>query len=139
MSENNNKKIKGSAIVGEEGEFIFTPYKVCTDDEKSMKMIAVFGVLVLWKTKNAYSIRVKIPFESVPNMSKIATDLLQCITYIKKNTKTVKKTPKTDGNGTKTELKTPKKKKKNRNVGRKLRLKPVSNAEEAAFLRCLKR
>ena len=51
MSENNNKKIKGSAIVGEEGEFIFTPYKVCTDDEKSMKMVAVFGILVLWKTK----------------------------------------------------------------------------------------
>lgn len=80
-----NKRVKGSAIVSEEGDFIFTPYGTHSEEEKSMKIVAIEGEMTLWKTKNCYSMRLKIPFNRVPNLAKAAELMMRCFAHIKKD------------------------------------------------------
>ena len=77
--------MKGSAIVSEDGDFIFTPYATHSEDEKTLKCIAIEGDCTLWKAKNHYSIRVKIPFKRIPTLAKVAQMMMKCFLTLKKD------------------------------------------------------
>ena len=79
------KRVKGSAIVSEDGDFIFTPYATHSEDEKTLKCIAIEGDCTLWKAKNHYSIRVKIPFRRLPTLPRVAEMILRVFQTMRKD------------------------------------------------------
>jgi hypothetical protein len=79
------KRVKGSAIVSEDGDFIFTPYGTHSEDEKTLKCIAIEGDCTLWKAKNHYSIRVKIPFRRLPSLPRVAEMILRVFQFMRKD------------------------------------------------------
>ena len=79
------KRVKGSAIVSDDGDFIFTPYATHSEDEKTLKCIAIEGDCTLWKAKNHYSIRVKIPLKRIPTLAKVAQMMMKCFLTLKKD------------------------------------------------------
>lgn len=79
------KRVKGSAIVSDSGDFIFTPYGTHSEEEKTLKCIAIEGDCTLWKAKNHYSIRVKIPFVRIPTLAKVAQMMMRCFIEMKKD------------------------------------------------------
>ena len=84
MTQNNStKRVKGSAIVSEGGEFIFTPYATHPEEEKTLKLVAIEGNATLWKSKNAYSIRIKIPFKTHFTLAKAAELIMKCFAHLK--------------------------------------------------------
>lgn len=113
------KRVKGSAIVSETGDFIFTPYQTHSEEEKSMKCLFIDGNCTLWKSKNAYSIRLKVPFKGLPTLAKVVSSLMTCYNKMKNDhlegLEKALKEKKTPLKGEKTPLKekkTPSKKKK---------------------------
>ena len=79
------RRVKGSAIVSTDGDFIFTPYATHSEDEKTLKCIAIEGDCTLWKAKNHYSIRVKIPLKRIPTLAKVAQMMMKCFLTLKKD------------------------------------------------------
>jgi hypothetical protein len=79
------KRVKGSAIVSDSGDFIFTPYATHSEEEKNLKCIAIEGDCTLWKAKNHYSLRVKIPFARLPTLAKVAQMMMCCFITMKKD------------------------------------------------------
>ena len=87
------KRVKGSAIVSETGDFIFTPYQTHSEEEKSMKCLFIDGNCTLWKSKNAYSIRLKVPFKGLPTLAKVVSSLMTCYNKMKNDHLEGQKTP----------------------------------------------
>ena len=79
------RRVKGSAIVSTDGDFIFTPYATHSEDEKTLKCIAIEGDCTLWKAKNHYSLRVKIPFARIPTLAKVAQMMMRCFIAMRKD------------------------------------------------------
>lgn len=77
MTQFSSKRIRGSAVVGQEGEFIFTPYASKTDEEKSMKLLAVSKFASLWSTANSYCIRLKIPKKMNPRLTELVAMVME--------------------------------------------------------------
>ena len=71
MTQFSSKRIRGSAVVGQEGVFIFTPYVSKSDEEKTMKLLAVSKFASLWSTPNSYCIRLKIPKKDEPMANRV--------------------------------------------------------------------
>ena len=71
MTQLSSKRIRGSAVVGQEGEFIFTPYATKTDEEKTMKLLAATKLASLWTTEKSYCIRLKIPKKMNPRLTEL--------------------------------------------------------------------
>ena len=77
MTQFSSKRIRGSAVVGQEGEFIFTPYASKSDEEKSMKLLAVSKFASLWSTPNSYCIRLKIPKKMNPWLTELVAMVME--------------------------------------------------------------
>lgn len=77
MAQFSSKRIRGSAVVGQEGEFIFTPYASKSDEEKSMKQLAVSKFASLWSTANSYCIRLKISKKMAPRLTELVAMVME--------------------------------------------------------------
>ena len=77
MTQFSSKRIRGSAVVGQDGEFIFTPYVSKSDEEKTMKLLAVTKIVSLWTTANSYCIRLKIPKKMNPRLTELVAMVME--------------------------------------------------------------
>ena len=77
MTQLSSKRIRGSAVVGQEGEFIFTPYATKTDEEKTMKLLATTKLASLWTTEKSYCIRLKIPKKMNPRLTELVAMVME--------------------------------------------------------------
>lgn len=77
MTQISSKRIRGSAVVGQEGEFIFTPYATKNDEEKTMKLLAATKLASLWTTEKSYCIRLKIPKKMNPRLTELVAMVME--------------------------------------------------------------
>ena len=61
-----NKRLRGSAIIGNEGTFTFTPFTNVPDKEKKMQLLFESCYGSLWLTKNKVSVRMVFDRKWVP-------------------------------------------------------------------------
>ena len=64
------KRIKGSAIVDNDGFFLFTPYKT-GESEKNMRLVKATKNASLWRGKQVFSARLRWPIEKLPPLQTI--------------------------------------------------------------------
>ena len=85
MTQFSSNRIRGSAVVGQEGEFIFTPYATKNDEERTMKLLAVTKIASLWSTANSYCIRLKIPKKMNPRLTELVAMVMEMYNAMEKD------------------------------------------------------
>lgn len=71
------KKIKGSAIVDDEGLFVFTPYGTREGENRGFQLLKTHNFGILWAGKTHFSIRFRIPKEKMPSMTSLVRELIE--------------------------------------------------------------
>lgn|GEM_PF-3486313 len=79
------KKIKGSAIVDQEGGFVFTPYLTKSEEEKTMRLLATTKLCSLWTSGKSYSIRMKFPHTQKVRLTELVAALMEIYTVMEKD------------------------------------------------------
>lgn len=72
------KKIKGSAVVDEEGFFVFTPYGTREGENKGMKLVLHHENGTVWVGKDHYALRIRVPRLVIPRI----TSLVQVVIHL---------------------------------------------------------
>ena len=75
----NQKRIKGSALIDQEGVFVFTPYHTGVS-ERSMQLLKAVPNAALWRGKQHFSVRFKWPLGQVPPLYQIMANLVEFYT-----------------------------------------------------------
>lgn len=78
------KKIKGSAVVSDEGLFVFTPYGTRDGENDGLKLAKVCRFGALWFGKKHFSFRLKISRENPPRLTDIVRDVISAYDEILK-------------------------------------------------------
>ena len=63
---NNTKRLRGSAVMSEEGTFTFTPFSPLPEKERKMKLLFESHYGSLWMAKNKVSVRMVFDRQWVP-------------------------------------------------------------------------
>lgn len=77
------KRIRGSAVIDDEGLFVFTPYGTRSDAEKNMKLQKLTRYGALWVGKNRMAVRFSLPFggrRMLPPLSVLVSELMTMYT-----------------------------------------------------------
>ena len=61
------KKVKGSAIVTDDGGFLFTPYNTRPPEEHPWSVMTAYSSGVIRQTKNVYQMQITINKKDHPN------------------------------------------------------------------------
>lgn len=61
------KKVKGSAIVTDDGGFLFTPYNTRSPEEATWSVMTAYGTGVVRQSKNVYQMQITINKKDHPN------------------------------------------------------------------------
>lgn len=78
------KKVKGSAYVADDGGFVFTPYRSLPEGDKPMTRVFSTRNGVLWRGKSSYHVRFSWRHDAQMPLTVIVAQLMRMFDYMNK-------------------------------------------------------
>lgn len=84
ISQITHKRVRGSAVLDDEGLFIFTPYRTQEGAETRMKLVGKVQQTAIWVSKNRVMVRTSYALDAPFTLTQLMAQVMSCNTLLQR-------------------------------------------------------